>query len=106
MGTIVEVKEDSNGDAFIEIPPEMMEALGWNEKTILCMRLNHGCIELTKKTHWTPEELQEGDTLENVVDDVSANNTVHYIIDGDRQFMIRPIDEVTKAMWEEENNER
>jgi hypothetical protein len=30
---IVEVKEDAHGELYIELPPELIESLGWNEES-------------------------------------------------------------------------
>lgn len=31
LSSVLEVKESPNGDLFIELTPEMMEAVGWKE---------------------------------------------------------------------------
>lgn len=47
---IVEVQEDSNGDAIIEIPPDALVELGWKEgDTIQWSDNKNGSFTLTKK---------------------------------------------------------
>lgn len=43
------VKEDVNGELYIDLPPEMIEALGWDENTVLEWRVfSDGTIALGK----------------------------------------------------------
>lgn len=43
------VKQDEDGELYIDLPPEMMEALGWNEDTVLEWRVyDDGTIALGK----------------------------------------------------------
>ena len=43
------VKEDENGELYIDLPPEMMEEMGWNEDTILEWRIfEDGTVALGK----------------------------------------------------------
>jgi hypothetical protein len=43
------VKEDEHGELYIDLPPEMMEEMGWNEDTILEWRIfEDGTVALGK----------------------------------------------------------
>lgn len=43
------VKQTEDGELYIDLPPEMMEALGWNEDTVLEWRVyDDGTIALGK----------------------------------------------------------
>lgn len=43
------VKETEDGELYIDLPPEMMEAMGWDEDTILEWRVyDDGTIVLGK----------------------------------------------------------
>lgn len=43
------VKESEDGELYIDLPPEMMEALGWDENTVLVWRIfEDGTIALGK----------------------------------------------------------
>jgi hypothetical protein len=45
------VKEDDNGELYIELPDELMEQMGWNEDTELVWTVyDDGKIGLRKKT--------------------------------------------------------
>lgn len=96
----VEIQEDESGEQFIQIPQEIIEEMGWNEFTILNMELVNGNIHMTQRTNWTAEELQEGDTLDNVMDDVVNNGTTHFIEHEGRTFMLRPYNEETDEKLE------
>jgi hypothetical protein len=43
------VKETADGDLYIDLPPEMMESLGWDENTVLEWKVfSDGTIALGK----------------------------------------------------------
>jgi hypothetical protein len=43
------VKEDENGELYIDLPPEMMEAMEWDENTVLEWRIfEDGTVALGK----------------------------------------------------------
>lgn len=49
MKNILIVKEDEQGELYIDLPPEMMEEMGWDENTVLEWRVfDDGKIELGK----------------------------------------------------------
>jgi len=106
MNKFITLKEDSSGECFIDLPKEFLDSLGWNEKTILILSENEdGYLKLERKTTWTVEELQDGDNLENVIDDVSVNKVLHYIIDANHKFVIHPYIEDEYNLIKEIKNE-
>lgn len=43
------VKENSDGELYIDLPPEMMEAMGWDENTVLAWHIfDDGTVALGK----------------------------------------------------------
>lgn len=48
MSYILEVEEDQNGDAFITLPDDLIEELGWQEGDILDWDIRGNGIILTK----------------------------------------------------------
>lgn len=43
------VKESADGELYIDLPPEMMEAMGWDEDTVLEWRVyEDGTVALGK----------------------------------------------------------
>lgn len=48
MSYILEVQEDTNGDAFITLPDEIIEELGWEEGDVLEWDVRGTGIILTK----------------------------------------------------------
>lgn len=79
---------DENG--YIQLPEELMMQLGWVEKTILDISVVGNSIKIERKNEWTPEELQEGEILEQIIEDVSFNRTVHYLTSEGQRFVIAP----------------
>ena len=48
MSYILEVQEDENGDAYITLPDEIIEELGWDEGDVLEWDVRGSGIILTK----------------------------------------------------------
>lgn len=44
---IVEICE--NGDAIIDLPPELCDEMNWKEGTVLSISMENNCIILTEK---------------------------------------------------------
>jgi len=91
------IESDANGE-FVKLQYELIQQLGWNQYTVLDMKLSGNNIQLTKKTEWTVAELQEGDTFDKVMDDVVHNQQVHFIIHEDKKYVLRPITENDKEL--------
>lgn len=84
---IIEVQEDENGEAFIQIPEEALEKLGWNDRTPLDISLDGGTIVLKEKRVWELEDFKEN--LEMILDDVFVNKIKHTIRHNNRLFTIK-----------------
>lgn len=59
MSYYLEVQEDENGDAFITLPDEIIEELGWEESDILEWKLKGGGIVLSKLNEASGYEILE-----------------------------------------------
>jgi len=86
MKKTLEVKETDDGDAFVELPPEVLEELGWNEHTLIHMELEGDNVLIKEKTVWGVEDFKEN--LEMILDDIRVNRTKHTIKDGNHFFKI------------------
>ena len=89
-----------NGDAMIDIPPEVLEELGWNQNTILSLVEIEGCIQIRQKTDWTVDQIQHGDNLEQVLEDIEKNGTVHHVLHEGRVVVIAPYSDELKGLLE------
>ena len=88
---VVLVEYDEDGNAIIPLPKDMIDQLWWNEKTILTVHVDErGVITLRRKTDWTVDQLQDGDNLDMVIDDIAQNGSVHCILDKGKTFVMAP----------------
>jgi bifunctional DNA-binding transcriptional regulator/antitoxin component of YhaV-PrlF toxin-antitoxin module len=98
------VEVDEKGEYFITIPEDILSSLGINSNTLLSLVCNDdGSLILKKKTDWTLDQLQEGDMFEMVVEDVAKNNTLHYILDKGKTFVLAPIMEDVQELYKKIN---
>lgn len=97
------IQQDENG-YFIQIPQESLDELGWNQYTLLSVFYEEKMIILKQKTEWTVEELQEDDNLENVIEDIVHNGTIHYILVDDRKYVLAPYSEELCRIYSTKEN--
>ena len=91
----VAIEKDSNGDPIVIIPPKIMEEMGWNQFTILETHFDEEelNIKVSQKTEWTVEEIETEDNFDMILQDVSANKTIHCIVHEDNKYVIAPYGE-------------
>ena len=87
---LVRITKNENGEDVVPMPDDIMKELGWNEFTILSASVIEGTISIRAKTDWTVDQLQDGNNLENILDDVEHNNTIHHILDNGKMFVMAP----------------
>ena len=96
---------DDNGEYLVTLPEEILCQLGINKYSVLSMVGVDGEIQIRKKTDWTVDQLQEGDTLDMVVEDIERNGTVHYILDKGKMFVMTPYNQEMFDMLEKAKKE-
>lgn len=80
------VQEDDSGDAFVELPPEVLEELGWNECTLIHMEVEGDRVLIKEKTVWELGEFKEH--IDMILGDIKVNKTKHTIKDNGYFFKI------------------
>lgn len=90
---------DENGEYLVTLPEPILCKLGINKYSVLSVVFVEGEIQIRQKTDWTIDQLQEGDTLDMVLEDIQHNGTIHHILDKGKTFLMTPYsEELTEAL--------
>lgn len=95
----IKLEMNKDGSATVPMSDETLKELGWNDHTILSATVVDGILTVRSKTDWTVDQLQEGENLERVLEDIEHNKTVHYILDKGKIFVMSPFsNELTELL--------
>ena len=82
-------------DGTIIIPQDILDKLGWNEKTLLTIDVVDDTIVIKEKIHWNIEEFH--DNLEEIIERVAETETNHYVTYNDNEFVVVPYDKYKRT---------
>lgn len=77
-------------DGTIIIPQDILNNLGWDEKTLLTIYTEGDTIIIKEKTEWNIQDFQ--DNIEEIIEKISETGTNHYVTHNNNTFVVIPYD--------------